>query len=93
VLLPRLGVSEGAERLFIAAFADEAGVAVLVNRIQGQFERLGRVRQAGRTLTASHVMLNTRCEDAGASATQMVASLAKSLEASITTQRVCELSL
>ena len=57
VLLPKMRSDANGERFFVAAFADENGASVLVNRIRQQFDRLSRLKEAGLSVSVSHSML------------------------------------
>jgi hypothetical protein len=82
VLLPTMSSGAGGECFFVAAFADEKGASVLVNRIREQFARLSHLNQTGLTVSVSYSMLAPVPPDAGASIENIVASMATNLEAS-----------
>jgi signal transduction histidine kinase len=85
VLLPT-SYDVAGEHFFVAVFADERGASVLANRIRQQFELLPRLKQAGLTLSVSYNMLESLPPDAGASADDIVTSMAMNLEESIKSQ-------
>jgi hypothetical protein len=72
------------ERFFVAAFADETGVAVLANRIRGQFERLLHLKQTGLTLSVSYRMLQPAPQAVDASMDVVATTMAATLEEAIT---------
>ncbi len=57
-LLPSIIISARVERCFVAAFADEIGVSILVKRIEEQFARSPHVNRADLTLSVSHRVLD-----------------------------------
>jgi signal transduction histidine kinase len=83
VVLPTSSSGTDGERLFVAAFADEAGATVLTNRIRGQFERLLELKQTALSLSVSYSMLEPSAGNGGASVESIVATMARNLEASI----------
>jgi hypothetical protein len=83
VILPDLISSAPGGRFIVAAFADDAGATVLASRIRGQFERLLHLRRPRLTVSVSHRMLQSPPRVAGASAEQIVTSMATHLEESI----------
>jgi hypothetical protein len=83
VLLPNMSADTQGERFFVAAFADETGVAVLANRIRGQFERLLHLRQTGLTLSVSYSMLQPAPQAVDAM-DAMATTMAATLEEAIT---------
>ena len=83
VLLPNMSADTQGERFFVAAFADETGVAVLANRIRGQFERLLHLKQTGLTLSVSYSMLQPAPQAVDASMDAMATTMAATLEAAI----------
>jgi two-component system sensor histidine kinase/response regulator len=85
VLLPTSSSAAG-ELFFVAVFADERGASVLANRIRQQFELLPRLKQTGLTLSVSYKMLESAAPDVGASADDIVTSMAMNLEESIKSQ-------
>jgi hypothetical protein len=90
VLLPRLSLGPEGERFFVAAFTDEAGACVLVNRIREQFERLPQLKQGGTALEVSYRMLQPRQRVAGEPMDGSVTGMAACLEESITARLVPE---
>jgi hypothetical protein len=83
VLLPNIASDAKGERFFVAAFADDRGASVLVNRIRGQFERRLRLTQRGMSLSVSYSMLPPIPRDADASLDTIVTRMATTLEAAI----------
>lgn len=90
VLLPKMSCGAAGERLFVAAFADERGASALANRIREQFEHHLHPQQTGLALSVSYTMLNPFPSDIGASAENLVTSMATNLEESIKSQIVLE---
>jgi PAS domain S-box-containing protein len=83
VLLPRTHAHGTGEQFFVAAFADDVGASVLVNRIRSQFERHGRLDECGLTLSIAHKVLSTREDGKEMSADLLITTLASTLEAAI----------
>jgi hypothetical protein len=83
VLLPRTHAHGTGEQFFVAAFADDVGASVLVNRIRSQFERHGRLNECGLTLSIAHKVLSTREDGKEMSADLLITTLASTLEAAI----------
>ena len=92
VLLPKMSYGAEGERFFVAAFANEKGASILVNRIRDQFKRLLQPKQTGLTLSVSYTMLQPFPADAGASAEERVTSMSSHLEQSIQSQSLSEAS-
>jgi PAS domain S-box-containing protein len=90
VLLPQMSSDAQRERFFVAAFADEKGASILVNRIRQQFERLPHLEQTGLTVSVSYSMLAAVPRDDGASQENILTSMATSLETSIQSQIISE---
>lgn len=83
-LLPRIG--SGLERLYVAAFADERGAAVLAKRIREQFDRLPKARRSGLALSVSCRLLNLTRPQQGGLVDDAVTLLATQLEECIHSQ-------
>jgi signal transduction histidine kinase len=92
VLLPKMSYGAEGERFFVAAFANEKGASILVNRIRDQFKRLLQPKRTGLTLSVSHTMLRPFPADVGASTEDRVISMARNLEQSIQSQSLSEAS-
>jgi PAS domain S-box-containing protein len=86
VLLPRTHTHGTGEQFFVAAFADDMGASVLVNRIRSQFERHGRLGEFGLTLSIAHEVLSTRQGGTEMSADMLISTLASALEAAVESQ-------
>jgi PAS domain S-box-containing protein len=86
VLLPRTHAHGTGEQFFVAAFADDVGASVLVNRIRRQFERHGHVDECGLTLSIAHKVLSTRQNGKEMSADLLITTLASTLETAIESQ-------
>jgi PAS domain S-box-containing protein len=86
VLLPKMSSGAEGDRLFVAAFADEQGAAVLAGRIREQFSRIASVKRKGLTLSVYYTMLSAFPGDVGGSMENLVTSMAATLEQSINAQ-------
>jgi signal transduction histidine kinase len=84
VLLPNMSPGAHWERIFLAAFADEAGTSVLVNRIRGQLERVPGLAQSGVVLSVSYDMLPPWPREAEATTEAILAGMATHLIQAIT---------
>jgi hypothetical protein len=93
VLLPKMSYGAEGERFFVAAFANEKGASILVNRIRDQFKRLLQPKQTGMTLSVSYTLLQPFPADAGVSTDERVTSMSSNLEQSIQSQSLSEASL
>ena len=90
VLLPNMEHDEKAERLFVAAFADENGASVLANRIREQFERLQDTKRAGLTLSVSYTVLEPVLREPNATPEEIVNGMATNLERILKSQKLSE---
>ena len=86
VLLPRTHTDGVIEQFFVAAFADDAGTSVLVNRIRSQFERYGRLDETGLTLSVEHTAIPARADATELSTDMLISSLISALETAIESQ-------
>ena len=86
VLLPRTHTDGVIEQFFVAAFADDVGTSVLVNRIRGQFERYGHLEDTGLTLSIGFTALPRRENAPELSTDMLVSTLVSDLETAIESQ-------
>jgi PAS domain S-box-containing protein len=86
VLLPRTHRDGATEQFFVAAFADDAGTSVLVNRIRSQFERYGRFDETGLILSVGHSALPEREDATELSTDMLISTLVSALETAIESQ-------
>jgi PAS domain S-box-containing protein len=93
VFLPKMKMSSGTqERFSIAAFTDEKGVAVLVERMREQFEALPDTTRAAVSISISHAMLVPVPLAAEASVDETLDSMAALLEAAMNSQTHAEVT-
>jgi PAS domain S-box-containing protein len=90
VVLPRANYGAEGERIFVAAFADEKGAAILAKRIADQFEYIPRLKRADLTLSVSYTMLKPFPQEGREPVENMVTTMAASLEESIKSQILSE---
>jgi PAS domain S-box-containing protein len=86
VLLPRTHTDGVIEQFFVAAFADDVGTSVLVNRIRSQFERYGHLDDTGLTISVAYTALPRREAAREQSPETLVSTLVSALEAAIESQ-------
>jgi len=84
VLLSSVRTGSGRERFFVAAFATEHGVSILSRRIRGELERLACLRQRGRGITVSVMMLLPSTEALAGPRDDMLAAMSAMFEEALT---------
>jgi signal transduction histidine kinase len=84
VLLPHVSAGDNALRFFVAVFADASGIAILANRVRGQFEQLAREQHPGLSVhtCTRPVVLPTAAD--GPAPEQLINALAARLHGAIT---------
>jgi PAS domain S-box-containing protein len=86
VLLPRTHTDGVIEQFFVAAFADDVGTSVLVNRIRSQFERYGHLDDTGLTISVAYKALPRREAASEQSTESLISTLVSALETAIESQ-------
>jgi signal transduction histidine kinase len=83
VLLPDVRVDADRQRFFIAVFADASGVAILANRIRGQFDQIEQVNRAGVSVAVSVQPVPMPAQASDETTERRIAALAESLQLSM----------
>ena len=91
VLLPKMDSGGSDEVLFIVAFANDKGAAILAKRIREQFGRLEQLKQAGLAVSVSYHILGPTPTDVAAPLEDIVGRMAARIEELIKSKSLKEI--
>jgi PAS domain S-box-containing protein len=84
VLLPTMSAGPHGSRFLVAAFTDDKGVSVLVERIRTQFARQPHLARGGRAITVSYRMVPLAPRAVDATTDAMLDSMVHALDGAVT---------